>query len=78
MADDVKLSLKKVALVVGIASAIAVGAGSFFVFPYRLEAAEKRIETLEQKLAADHEMLVRIEEKLDHLRDEMRRKEARL
>jgi hypothetical protein len=67
--QDVWVSLKKVALVIGIASAIAVGAGSFFVFPYRLDAAEKRIETLEQKLAADHETLVRIEVKLDQLRE---------
>jgi hypothetical protein len=39
-----------------------------------MEAVEKRQQALEQKASTDRELLVRIEERLKQVQDELRRK----
>ncbi len=48
------------AMVAGLSGLI----GAWFVIPYRVEAIEKRQATLEHVSKSDHDILVRMEERL--------------
>ena len=55
----------------GVAASVA---STWLILPQRMEAVEKRQQALEQKATTDRELLVRIEERLKQVQDELRRK----
>jgi len=69
MSERVQLNLTRIGLLVGmIGGAIGIG-GTFFVMPYRIEAAERRISSLEEQVASSRELLVRIDENVKALKE---------
>lgn len=69
MSEKIQLNLTRIGLLVGmVGGAIGIG-GTFVVLPYRLEAAEKRITSLEEQVASSRELLVRIDENVKALKE---------
>ena len=63
MSDETKESLSRIGLVVGVLSGISGLFGAFVLLPYRISAAEQEIRQLQTEARADHELLVRIDER---------------
>lgn len=57
------------ASVLGIAVSVA---STWLIMPQRLEAVEKRQTDMEARIAIDRELLIRIEERLKQIQDELR------
>ena len=57
-------TLKRIGLVLGILTGGLGILGAYVTIPRRLDEAEKRIETLQHQRETDHEILVKIEERL--------------
>lgn len=55
--------------VLGVAVSVA---GTWLIIPQRLDAVEKRQETLEHKATTDRELLVRIEERLKQVQEDLK------
>lgn len=60
---DVSLSFTRLGLVVGVLLSIASLLGAFVVLPYRMDAAERRVQQIEKERATDHDLLMRIDER---------------
>jgi len=58
----------------GVLGVCASVASTWLILPQRMEAVEKRQAAMESKSATDRELLVRIEERLKQVQDELRRK----
>jgi hypothetical protein len=56
----------------GALGVVASVASTWLILPQRTEAVEHRIVALEQKASADRELLVRIEERLKQVQEELR------
>jgi len=69
MSEKVQLNLTRLGLAVGICGGIIGMGGTFIVLPYRLEAAEKRITSLEEQVSSSRELLVRIDENVKALKE---------
>lgn len=63
MSDETKESLSRIGLVVGLLSGITGLLGAFVLLPYRISAAEQEIRQVKIETRADHELLVRIDER---------------
>ena len=63
MSDETKESLSRIGLVVGLLSGITGLLGAFVLLPYRISAAEQEIRQVKVETRADHELLVRIDER---------------
>jgi hypothetical protein len=77
MTDVKKTNLELVGLAVAIIGGIigiAGGVGAFYILPYRVEAMEHKIETVVVRHDNDHELLMRIEERLIAVQKELNRK----
>lgn len=77
MTASTKGRIEFVGLIVGVLGGIgglAGMVGAFWLLPYRVEAVEKRIDTIAIQRADDHELLTRIEERLIAVQQEIRRK----
>lgn len=61
--------LQRVGLVVGILVGMVGMFGAWFVLPYRVDAAEKKVERLEREQATMREILIRIDENVKVLKE---------
>lgn len=79
MSGDVKFSLTRLGIILGVLAALTALLGSFFILPYRVEASEKRQEAFESKTdnrfsateaeqKQQREILIRIDENVKELR----------
>ncbi len=71
MSDTVKINLAKwsaIALIIGSLGAAALYCAAI---PYRIEAAEKRIDVLEQRSQKDSELLTRIDERTEQIQKQL-------
>ncbi len=69
MSDETKDSIGRAATILGIISTIAALAGAWFILPYRVGAAERRIDQLETEQRQARELLVRIDENVKALKE---------
>ena len=77
MTDMRKTNLELVGLAVAVIGGIigiAGGVGAFYILPYRVEAMEHKIEAVVNRHDNDHELLMRIEERLLAVQKELARK----
>lgn len=77
MTQQAKARIEFVGLIIGVLSglgSIAGMIGAFYLLPYRVEAVEKRIETISLQRADDRELLTRIEERLIAVQQELRKR----
>lgn len=65
---EMNLNLSKLGIVIAVLAGIAGLAGAWFVLPYRMDAAEKAISEHTSQLAAQREILIRIDENVKDLR----------
>lgn len=65
---DVKINLNRVAVTIAVCSGLVALAGAWFLLPYRVDAVEKRTTVVEQKLDAQQQLLIRIDENVKLLR----------
>jgi uncharacterized membrane protein len=63
MSDDIKVSLTRIGMVLGVLAAVAALFGTFVILPYRMDAAEKSIKAIQDKTEVDHDLLQRIDER---------------
>lgn len=76
MTTQTKGRIEFAGLIIGILGGIGGIAGligAFYLLPYRLEAAEKRIEVISIQRTADRELLTRIEERVISIQQDLRR-----
>jgi ABC-type lipoprotein release transport system permease subunit len=74
MTDVKKTNLELVGLAIAILGGIigiAGGVGAFYILPYRVEAMEHKLETVVVRHDNDHELLLRIEERLINVQKEL-------
>lgn len=62
-----------VAVFIGLMTGVAGMFGAFFMLPYRMDAMEARVEKMGAQRDIDHELLLRIEERLIAVQAELRR-----
>ena len=74
MSEQVQRVGKGVVFWSGVLGVCASVASTWLILPQRMEAVEKRQAAMEAKSATDRELLVRIEERLKQVQDELRRK----
>lgn len=77
MTQQAKARIEFVGLIIGILGGLGGIAGmisAFYLLPYRVEAMEKRIETISLQRADDRELLTRIEERLIAVQQELRKR----
>lgn len=79
--DDVKVNVNvtRLGVIIGALAAVVALAGAWFILPYRMDAAEKKISAVEEKsahhdvdIATIKEILVRIDENVKEMRRERR------
>jgi hypothetical protein len=63
VSDDVKLSLTKAGIVIGLLAGLAGLLGAWFVLPYRVSAAENAIREVQTQARTDHDLIQRIDER---------------
>ncbi len=68
-APEFKINVTRLALPLAVISALVALAGAWLLLPYRLEAVEKRTTVVEQKLDAQQELLIRIDENVKQLKE---------
>lgn len=61
--------------VVGGIGGIAGMIGAFYLLPYRVEAVERRIDTMAIQRDADRELLTRIEERVIAVQETLRKRQ---
>lgn len=71
--DDVKINLTRLGVTLGVLAALVALAGAWFILPYRMDAAEKKIAAHEAELGAMKEILIRIDENVKDMRRSDRR-----
>lgn len=64
MSDKAKTNLQMFGLLVAVSTGITGLFGAFVILPYKVEAIEQQVKSNAEKTATDHELLVRIEERL--------------
>ncbi len=74
MSEQIQRVGKGVVFWSGVLGVCASVASTWLILPQRMEAVEKRQAAMEAKSATDRELLVRIEERLKQVQDELRRK----
>ena len=74
MSEQIQRVGKGVVFWSGVLGVCASVASTWLILPQRMEAVEKRQAAMESKSATDRELLVRIEERLMQVQDELRRK----
>jgi hypothetical protein len=62
--DAIRKRIEVVATIVAVLTGLSGLIGAWFVIPYRVEAVEKRQIAIEMVSKADHDILVRMEERL--------------
>lgn len=71
------LSLGRIGLVVGVLLSIASLLGAFVILPYRMDAAEKAVEQVQKERAADHDLIMRIDERTEWIAQQLGRVEKK-
>lgn len=66
---DFKINLNRLALPLAVITGLVALAGAWLLLPYRLEAVEKRTTVVEQKLDAQQQLLIRIDENVKVLKE---------
>jgi hypothetical protein len=66
-------SVKRMAVVLGVAATGVTLLGAWVTFPHRLGAVEKSVERVSMERSGDHEALVRIEERLIEIQRRLER-----
>lgn len=77
MTDVIKKNLEFTLLVVSVLGGLAgvVGlVGAFVILPYRVEAMERKLNVVDAAHTLDHDMLMRIEERLIAVQTTLARK----
>lgn len=72
MSNDVKISLQRIGITIGAVSALGALIGSWVVLPYRMTAAEQRIDALQAQVREYRELLIRIDENVKALKEARR------
>jgi sensor domain CHASE-containing protein len=67
--SSMKIDLTRLALPLAVISGLVALAGAWLLLPYRLEAVEKRTTVVEQKLDAQQQLLIRIDENVKQLKE---------
>lgn len=78
MSEELKLNLSRIGLVVGVVSGLSGLLGAFVLLPYRINAAESEIRQMKTEARADHELLVRIDERNERMEKAIDELKARL
>lgn len=73
MSDSLRRQIETGAAVIGLISGVAGLLGAWFIIPYRVTAVETRMEVLSTNAARDHDILVRIEERVKQMQEESRK-----
>lgn len=63
MSEAIRKRLETWAVIVAILTGLVGFFGAFVILPYRMEAAEKAITTIQTERDVDRELLVRIDER---------------
>ncbi len=71
MSDQAQRLGRNIAFWSGVLGVIASVASTWLILPQRMEAVEKRQQALESRTATDRELLVRIEERIKQVQDEL-------
>ena len=66
-------SVRRMAVVLGVAATGVTLLGAWVTFPHRLGAVEKSVERVSMERGSDHEALVRIEERLIEIQRRLER-----
>lgn len=74
MSEKAKMNLQVFGVVVAVATGITGLFGAFIILPYRVDAIEVQVRNNAEKVAADHELLVRIEERLITVQKQLEKK----
>ena len=69
MSDEVKLNLTKLGVVVGVLAGVVGLLGAWFILPYRMNAAEAKIVSLEARIEQQSALLIRIDENVKQLKE---------
>lgn len=67
-ANDLKINLTRLAVPVAMLAALVGLLGAWFVLPYRLTVAERKIEAVEMEQRQQREILIRIDENVKQLK----------
>lgn len=67
--SDFKINVNRLAIPLAVISAIVALAGAWMLLPYRVDAIEKRTGVVEQKLDAQQQLLIRIDENVKVLKE---------
>lgn len=73
MSDKIKVGLTNLSLITGITVGVFGALQAYAVLPYRLEQAEREVRALKDERKVDREILIRIEEQVKAMREEMKR-----
>lgn len=71
MSEQVQRVGRNVVFWAGVLGVCASVASTWLILPQRMEAVEKRQAALELKTSVDRELLVRIEERIKQVQDEL-------
>lgn len=74
MSDKGRINLQLFGVIVAAATGITGLFGAFVILPYRVDAVENQARANAEKTAADHELLVRIEERLITVQKQLEKK----
>lgn len=74
MSDKLKTNLHAISLAIGIVIAVFALVQAWAILPYRVQQTESEVKAMKDERKSDHEILVRIEEQVKALREELRRK----
>lgn len=75
MSERITKGLTNLSLIVGILIGVFGAIQSYSVLPYRVEQTEMEVRALKEQGKNDREILIRIEEQLKALREEVRNKQ---
>lgn len=74
MSDQAQRVGKNVVFWAGVLGVAASVASTWLILPQRMEAVEKRQAALESKTATDRELLIRIEERIKQMQEDLKNK----
>jgi hypothetical protein len=77
MSDKTLNFIGKWQAIIALLITLAGGAQAFFLLPYRVAANEKRVDQLVVEAGTNHELLVRIDERVARLTEDSKTKGSR-
>lgn len=74
MSDSAKAFFARAGTLIGILTGVVVLYSTLGVNPNRVEVVERRLDTLEAKMEASRELLVRIDENVKQVKEQIRQR----